>query len=100
MALRTRYRIIIDAHLAHGAKVFCGMVTSLPSNTTWPNLVAYVHGVEPQGLPGFMSEYTKQGADKAALLLSVKYPEYIGRITIERFGKNNVVRKAQLRAHR
>jgi hypothetical protein len=87
MALRARYRIIIDAHLLHGAKVFCGMVTSMPSNQTWPNLMTYVRGVEPSGVPGFLSQYTKQGADKAALLLSVKYPEYIGRITIERIRK-------------
>lgn len=84
MALRPRYRLLIDAHLAHGTKLFCGIVHSLPSDVRWPNLIAYVHGVEPTGLPAFMSSYTKDGADKAALLLATKYPEYIGRITIER----------------
>ena len=84
MALRPRYRLIIDAHLAHGAKLFCGIVHSLPSDVRWPNLIAYVHGVEPTGVPGFMSQYTRQGAEKAALLLGVQYPEFIGRITIER----------------
>lgn len=58
----------------------------MPSDTRWPNLIAYVHGVEPTGVPGFMSSYTKQGAEKAALLLGVEYPEYLGRITIERVG--------------
>lgn len=86
--LRPRYRILIDAHLAHGARLFCGITHSLPSNMRWVNLTPYVHGVEPTGVPGFMSSYTKQGADKAALLLGVQYPEYLGRITIERVGKN------------
>ncbi len=84
--LRPRYRIIIDAHLAHGAKLFCGIVHTLPSDTRYPNLITYVRSVEPTGLPAFMSSYTKQGADKAALLLATAYPEFIGRITIERVG--------------
>ncbi len=87
MPLRPRYRILIDAHLAHGTKLFCGIVHSLPSDTRYPNLITFVKGVEPSGINGFMSEYTKQGADKAALLLATTYPEYIGRISIERIRK-------------